>query len=340
MHLNLTDLRLFMAVAELGNLTHAAQRCSLSTAAASTRIRAMEEQANCLLLVRLPRGVRLTPAGETFAQHARQMLRESQLLAQQLRQYAGGLQGHINILANTTACTEIMPTVLAAFLAEHEKVSVRLKEGGNAEIAHAVREGRADLGVLAGNLDFTGLRTWRFASDRIVAVMPLGHPWSERSTVSFAEVMEQPFIGLNTGSSLRDYLGDRAAFMGLSAVQPRVEVGSFEAMCLMVEAGIGISLAGESVVRRYLPRHRLAVVALADDWGIRHRYVVVRDAKNTPYYLEALVDCILSRWGSAGWLDDSSADRVPSDTSCLAMDSTDGPAAFNAPTASAPPAPS
>ncbi|MDR0203252.1 MAG: LysR family transcriptional regulator [Delftia acidovorans] len=292
MHLSLTDLRLFMAVAQTQNLTQAAQLCHLSTAAASARIRALEGQADCLLLQRMARGVRLTPAGEAFAQHARLMLRESQLLAQQLKQYAGGLQGHVNILANTTACTELMPSVLARFLADHQQVSVRLKEGGNAEVVRAVREGRADLGVLAGDLDFSGLRAWCFAEEKIVAVLPAAHAWAGRAGLSFLEVMEQPFIALNTGASLRDFLWEKAASMGLAAVQPRVEVGSFEAMSLMVEAGIGLAIAGESVMRRYMLGHRIALVPLTDAWSLRRRYVVIRDARNHPAYLEDLVDSI------------------------------------------------
>jgi DNA-binding transcriptional LysR family regulator len=297
MHLSLMDLRLFISVAELGNLTLAAQRCHLSTAAASVRIRALEEQASCRLLDRLPRGVRLTSAGETFAQHARTMLRESQILSQQLRQYAGGMQGHINILANTTACTEIMPTVLAQFLPQHGRISVRMQEGSNTEIAHAVREGRADMGVLAGEVDFTGLKKWRFASDRVVAVVSQRHPWVERESVGFAELMEQPLIALNQGSSMRDFVGEKVTSMGLPPIQPRVEVGSFDAMCLLVAAGIGVALAGESVVLRYRSRHAIALLPLHDVWGFRQRYVVVRDGVAAPPYLTRLAEAILQEWG-------------------------------------------
>jgi DNA-binding transcriptional LysR family regulator len=148
MQLSLTDLRLFVAVAELSSLTRAADRCHLSVAAVSQRIQGMEEQVRCQLLVRGPRGVQLTAAGEAFARHARSMLLEADALGATLSAFAGGLQGHVTVLANTTAVTEIMPAVLASFLTSHPLVSVNLREQANVDIARAVREGRADVGFV------------------------------------------------------------------------------------------------------------------------------------------------------------------------------------------------
>ncbi|SDH40274.1 regulatory helix-turn-helix protein, lysR family [Variovorax sp. OV700] len=71
---DLTDLRLFVATAELGNLTRAAERQHLSLAAASARIKALESQAGLQLLQREARGVRLLPPGEAFLHHARLVL--------------------------------------------------------------------------------------------------------------------------------------------------------------------------------------------------------------------------------------------------------------------------
>lgn len=89
MQLSLTDLRLFVAVAELGSLTSAAQRCHLPLPAVSQRMLAIEEQTRCQLLVRGARGVRLTAAGEAFARHARTMLIEADSMRASLGAFAG-----------------------------------------------------------------------------------------------------------------------------------------------------------------------------------------------------------------------------------------------------------
>ena len=91
MQFDLTDLRLFVRVAEEGALTRAAARQFLSLAAASARVKTLEEQAGVPLLYREARGVRLTPAGVAFLHHARGVLRQPAQLRAELQEYGGGL---------------------------------------------------------------------------------------------------------------------------------------------------------------------------------------------------------------------------------------------------------
>lgn len=292
MQFSVTDLRLFVAVAELLNLTRAAQRCHLSLPAVSNRIHAMEQQAGCRLLERQPRGVGLTAAGETFARHARVMLLEAESLDSALRDFAGGLQGHLTILANTTAITEFMPTLLAGFLASHPRVSVSLREQANHEIARAVREGRADLGVVAGDLDLSGLASVHFATDRLMLVAARSHPLAQRGIVSFSEVIEHPMVGLYEGSTLQKFLEGRVEATGRPPMRSRVQVNSFEALCLMVEAGVGLAIAPDSATSRYTNSMAIAVVPLTDSWAVRERYLITRDPERAPSTLRDLVAAI------------------------------------------------
>lgn len=303
MQFSAVDLRLFVAVAELLSLTRAAQRCHLSLPAVSNRIHAMEKQAGCRLFERQARGVRLTPAGETFARHARAMLLEADSLQSALRDFTGGKQDHLTILANTTAVTEFMPAVLAEFLAAHPHVSVSLKEQANHEIARAVREARADLGVVAGDLDLTGLTSVHFASDRLVLVAARSHPLASRPRVPFAEVIEHPMVGLYEGSSARAFLAGRVEAMGRPPVHVRVQVNSFEALCLMAEAGVGLAIAPESVARHYARTMRIAAVALADAWAIRERYLITRAEARAPATLRDLIAHIRAHHGTRGRLE-------------------------------------
>ena len=289
MQFSVTDLRLFIAVAELLNLTRAAQRCHLSLPAVSNRIHAMEQQAGCLLLERQARGVSLTLAGETFARHARVMLLEAESLSSALRDFAGGQQGHLTILAYTTAVTEFLPAVLARFLASHPQVSVSLKEQANHEISRAVREGRADLGMVAGDLDLTGLTSFHFATDRLMLVAALSHPLARQTRVSFAEVIEHPMVGFYEGSTLHGFLAGRVEAMGRPPLRTRVQVNSFEALCLMVQAGVGLAIAPESAAARYAVSMRIAVIPLSDSWALRERYLIMRDPAHAPATLRDLV---------------------------------------------------
>src|SRR5882672_12084785 len=114
MHFDLADLNLFRHVVEAGSITHGAGRTHLALAAASTRIRGMEESLGAALLVRSRQGVTPTPAGLTLLKHARILLADSARLREDLGAYAGGQSGQVKLLANTNALTEFLPEALSA----------------------------------------------------------------------------------------------------------------------------------------------------------------------------------------------------------------------------------
>ena len=297
MQFSLTDLRLFDTVAELGNLTRAAERCHLSLPAASSRIAALEARAQCRLLQRKARGVQLTPAGELFARHARAMLLEAESLDAGLAAFAGGLRGHVTVLANTTAVTEFMPAVLAGFLASHPEVSVSLREQANSEIARAVLGGRADLGVLAGEVDLAGLAARHFATDRLVLVCSRRHRLARRARVAFAEVAGEPSVGLYEGSTIEHFIKGRREALGRPQARPRVQVNSFEALCLMAAAGVGVGVVPQSAAVRYGRAMEIAVVPLTDAWAERKRFVVMPEGAALGSHVRDLVEAICSQPG-------------------------------------------
>jgi len=128
MRFDLADLSLFRDVVEAGSITHGAARAHLALAAASTRIRNMEQAIGAPLLLRSRQGVALTQAGRTLLQHARTMLRQAERLREDLGAYAGGLASQVRVLSNTNALTEFLPEALSSFLSTHPNVSVDLEE--------------------------------------------------------------------------------------------------------------------------------------------------------------------------------------------------------------------
>jgi DNA-binding transcriptional LysR family regulator len=290
---DLVDLQLFLSVAQRSNITRAAQARHLSLAAASARIKALEVHAGVPLLYREARGVRLTPAGEAFLHHVRAILRQNEELRADLHQYSRGLRGHVRIHANTTAVTDILPEVLPAFLKANPKVNVEIQEKQNAEIALGVLDGRADVGIVSMRLDTPGLRAIHFSTDRLVLVVPRNHRLARRKRVAFADTLDEPHVGMHPGSTLRDFLGKVTAGLG-KQLRLRVELSSFDAMCRMVGAGVGIGVVPESSARRNLASMQLVQVELTDDWRVRERYALVREGESIPAYAQALVDELLA----------------------------------------------
>ena len=194
---DLTDLRLFVQVAETSSITHGADQANMALASASARIRGMEETLGVPLLKRGPRGVKPTPAGRALVHHAHVVLQQLERMRGELGKYAHGLKGHVRLLSNTIAPTEFLPQALAAFLTGHPSVDIDLEERPSHEIVQAVAEGFADAGIVIDMVDLAELETFPFVTDRLVLIAPRDHPLSGRRQLAFREVLDHEFVGLS-----------------------------------------------------------------------------------------------------------------------------------------------
>jgi DNA-binding transcriptional LysR family regulator len=291
MRFDLTDLRLFCEVVDAGSITAGAERSALALAAASTRIRGMERSLGAELLTRSRQGVIPTPAGLTLLKHARTILAESARLNEDLGAFAGGASGEVRLLANTNALTEFLPEALSAFLADHPQVSVDLEERLSDEIVGLIAEGVADVGIVAGTVDVGALATYPFRSDRFVVVTPVGHPLAALGRASFAQVLDFDVVGLDRAASLQRFLAGKAAREG-RPLRLRVQLRSFDAVCRMVECGVGVGIVPATTAARAAKTMALAVVDLTDDWARRDLTIVVRAEGDLRPYARALVESL------------------------------------------------
>jgi DNA-binding transcriptional LysR family regulator len=288
MQFDLTDLNLFRYVVEAGSITHGAQRANLALAAASTRIRNMEKSLGAPLLLRNRQGVVPTQAGRTLLQHARSMLAQAERLREDLGAFTGGLAGQIRILSNTNALTEFLPEALGAFLASHPQVSIDLEERLSDEIVGLIAEAVGDIGIVAGTVDTGGLETYPFRRDRFVLVVPKGHALSVRGEVTLAEVLGHDFVGLDRASALQRFLSDKAQRIG-RPLRLRVQLRSFDAVCRMVEAGVGLGVVPQTTASRAGRTMAIETVALDDPWAVRDLTLCVRSLKELPPSARQLV---------------------------------------------------
>ena len=289
MQFDLADLSLFRHVVEAGSITHGAERANLALAAASTRIRNMEDALGVALLVRGRAGVTPTQAGRTLLQHARTILRQAERLHDDLGAYGGGLAGQIRILSNTNALTEFLPEALSSFLAAHPNVSVDLEERLSDEIVGLIAEGVADLGIVAGTVDAGALETYPFRRDRFVLVVARDHPLARRAKIGFAELLDRDFVGLDRASALQRFLASKAVRIG-RPLRLRVQLRSFDAVCRLVECKVGIGIVPETTAHRVSKTMAIAVVPLTDSWAVRELTICSRSMDELPLYARQLVE--------------------------------------------------
>lgn len=288
MHFDLFDLRLFVFVAEESNLRRGAERACISLAAASTRIKQLEDNIGAKLLYRKPQGVELNPAGEALLHHARRVLQQVDHLKCDLLDYSNGVKGHVRLLANTTSITGALPGALASFLARYPDVSIDLHERLSQEIVLAINESHADIGIIAGNVDTEGLEVRDFAVDDLVVVVPTSHALAARKSMRFVDTLDEPHISLPEGSALANFLPPLARAIG-RPLNFRIQVSSFESICLLVEAGVGIGIISRSSALRHARTMKLALVSLEDDWARRELKIVSRTGIALPRLAQDLV---------------------------------------------------
>jgi DNA-binding transcriptional LysR family regulator len=306
---DLVDLRLFLHVTDTGSITAGAKLSHLALASASARIRGMEDALGVPLLDRLHSGVKPTKAGLAVAHHARLVLQQLDRMQDEIDDYAGGMAGKVRLLSNTAAITDYLPEALATFLNAHPAIDVELEERTSHAIVSQLLSQAADLGIVADSTDTSQLETRPFRRDRLVLVVP-AHPArlesasaqnEERRGTGFARPQASPprggnglhavsldgggitflqalthgFVGLDEDSALHQHLTLQAERLGLR-MHTRIRLRSFEAVCRMVEAGVGVAVVPAIAAERYAGAGKLRVLKLDDAWADRELLVCAR----------------------------------------------------------------
>jgi len=286
---DLTDLQLFIHVAEASNITHGARRSNMSLAAASERIREMEATLGTGLLVRGRRGVQLTAAGSILLQHARAVSEQLQQMRGELDGYAKGLRGNVRLLVNTVAMLEYVPAMLPDFLARQKNIDVDLEEAKSPDIMRIVAAGRADVGIVAGAIEpEMQLETFPFAQNVLVLITPKRHPLAGKRRVAFADTLNYEYIGLDNASALQSFVNRQAERLGRQ-LKVRVRLSSFDVICQMVEAGTGLAIVPQAAARRWRRLASFSIVPLTDSWVVRHLTLCVRSLRSATPHARRLV---------------------------------------------------
>ena len=273
---DLTTLRLFIAICEEQNLTRAANREGIAASAVSKRMNDFELAFGVTLFRRLAKGMALTPAGEALLHHARLTLLNVEKIAVELSEYSQGVRGHVRMLANLSAIVQFLPEDLSAFFAAHELLRVDLQECPSGKVISGIEEGAAEIGICSGATEIRSLETFHYRYDHLVLVMRPDHPLAERDGLLFTDTLDYDHIGLHTASSI--YL--RAQLAATEAGKPmrlRINVPGFDAVCRMVQANMGLGLIPDRAFEVVGAGMGLCAVRLRDDWAGRELKIVVRD---------------------------------------------------------------
>jgi molybdate transport repressor ModE-like protein len=267
------SIRLAVACAQTGSLTAAAREAHLALAAASRRVRELEEALGEALFERHPRGLLPTAAGRVFVKHGLTLLQTMEQLGGELTDLRRGIARHIRLCASSAAISQFLPPLLARYGNLHPQVHVDLEEQVSEAVAATLREGRTDVAVFVEGPDTTGLATRLFREDELVLVLPAKHRLAgSKTALAFADALDEEWVSLTAGAAMLQKQ-QQAALAANRPLKLRMQVRSFDAVCHMVASGLGIAVLPKGASLPIVKGMKLAWRPLADGWAQRRLLV-------------------------------------------------------------------
>lgn len=237
-------------------MTRAAEVVGVSQPALSAMIKKLEGELGVDLLHRTGRGVALTEAGRVFLAFATESILAADAGIKAVREIAGLEAGSIRVGAGATAAAYLLPSIVSAVRLEHPGLRFYIREAGSSSVAASTLSGELDLGIVTLPISVPGradLMTMPLVDDELRLIVPPGHALGEdakRTKQSFrwVDLAEEPIIGFEAGSVVRELIDGAAAAAGVS-LRVVMELRSIESIKRMVEAGVGVGLVSQYALR-------------------------------------------------------------------------------------------
>ncbi len=287
--LDLTSLRLFVAVCQEKNIARAAEREFIASSAVSRRIAEIEALIGMPVIERQSRGVTMTPVGETVLRYALMIIANIEAMSAELSRYVTGAQGSVRVVANLSSIVQFLPEDIVAFERLFPNVQIDLIERDTDDVVRAVDERVADLGICnESGLHVMPLEHVPYRMDRLALAVPRWHRLAHAPQVAFAELLSERFVSLHAESALTQHLARQAALIK-ARLDIKIQVSSLDALCRMVHTGLGVAILPELTGQLYVDTLDMVMVPLTDAWAVRQLVIVFRRREQLSASADALL---------------------------------------------------
>lgn len=265
--LDLSTLRLFVAVCDARSIKKVAERERIDASAITKRLAKLEDQVQTPLLKRVMQGVQATPEGALLCEQARQLVQDAHKLMDTLTQRKAKLAGTLTIASNASTVAGVLVDDLASFkrLHAHEAVHLVVKEAVSQDVVQMVRDGQAALGVLWDYTETTDLQQVDYYTDTAVAVMHTGHPLAARTSITLPEVMAYDMVALEQHQHTQARLQRSGVIAGNARFVMQVQ--NIHSGLRLAEKGVGIFTSQLKTVQCQGRQLDVAIVPLSDKWA-------------------------------------------------------------------------
>lgn len=262
--MTLEQLRIFVAVAERQHVTQAAAELHLTQSAVSSAIAALEARHDVRLFDRVGRNIVLNQTGLVFLDEARAVLARAAAAEMALADLGGLRRGKLSVHASQTIASYWLPERVAAYRQAHAGIDIDVRIANTAEVAKAVVEGYAELGLVEGEVDDPVLARQPIGHDRLIVVVGLTHPWAGRTEIEPPDLIETSWVLRETGSGTRSAFEAALRSYGIdpTSLPVALTLPANEAVLGAVQAGLGATAISASVARAALAAGELRRLAL------------------------------------------------------------------------------
>lgn len=272
---DLQSLRIFLAACEMRSMSKAAERLNIALSAASRRLSLLEQELNTPLIMRRPHGIEPTAAGVTMMNYARDVLRLGDKLKVSLDEHRSGIRGYVRVSASSSVLVQRLARDISQFVRQNPQIKLDLEERPSEATISAVLNKQADIGIIVRDNQVDGLKILDYSGDRLAVALPNDHRFRRRRELRFADILDEDMVALESGTATHRLLSSRAIELG-RPMKVRVQVRSFEVMCLMINQGLGIGILPELAARPLSKTLNIRLVSLAEAWARREYAICVR----------------------------------------------------------------
>ncbi|OGB23643.1 MAG: hypothetical protein A3I66_24325 [Burkholderiales bacterium RIFCSPLOWO2_02_FULL_57_36] len=298
LRLEIKHLRLISTIAELGNLTRAAEALCLSQPALSKQLAELEEKLEFALFYRTKKAMVLTEPGIEFHERARKILGDVVELETQLHQYAHGVAGKLKISIDRVHRDDWLPSVMKQFRGRYPHIGLEIKQVP--ELLHSLQNREVDIVIIGEAIAAAGIDYVPLNADEMVAVLPVDHPLCRKTYISPHDL---------AGVDLVYYFELKQSYLYRRYLYPnRISLGSFrhiqniDAIIELIKTGEGVSVLPKRMVADAASRKLINVRPIGEDGFPFTWYAGLSRDSDKPYlagFIDLLKSEVLGEQGGA-----------------------------------------
>ncbi len=309
--MDLRSIRYFVQIADLGSITRAAAHLSIAQPALSRHVHTLEDELGVQLLVRLPRGVRLTGAGRQFLDHCRRILRELDRARDELRNSSEVPSGRVILGLSPTVGPLLLPGVIERVRRQCPQITLKIVEWFSAQLYDALLTGRVDVAVLTNAPPSRALKFTPLFSEPIVVLAP-PQPRGTRRFYTLPELSKTPVV---TSEAIRHIVEEQIGRYGWR-LNVEAEIDAIEAIRQLLLRGSVTSILPVSAFHNDIAEGRIAAFQIADA-NVHRILVLAQQAERTlPAAVEEVSQIVASEMNA---LFDIGVFSVPSSIPAVEM---------------------